>query len=459
MLLMIYSGFTALGQNQQLLYNFESLPQSLLLNPGAEPAFNFHAGIPLLSKVHASGGSTGVTIYDIFKIDPATTLSDRIKTSLASMNNRDFGMAHQQVEILSVGWRGKEDTYYSAGLYQELDVFGYVPSELALMIWEDSLTTARHFDFSDIAFTADMVNVWHFGITKKQDRYTTFGVRGKIYSSALNIRSTSNSGSYTMYEGSKPNTYFPMVHQADIQIRTSGVGRLADTDGTYKEVRDEVLGGLFFGGDLGLGVDFGFTRRFNYNWKVSGSVLDLGFIYNFQDVETYEYWGDSRGATVELEYNYPEDKPLDRVDHLITDLEEIFEDDTFHDSYLALRPIKLNAGVDYGWGEDLEPCHYLHRPHRKRFNHYLGLQLFSVIRPQRIIPAATVYYDGKLFNGVRGKFTYTADSFSYTNIGALVSAQMGWLNVYLGADNLLSLADLAKSHQASLQMGVQVIIN
>ena len=456
---MIWSGFTALAQNQQLLYNFESLPQSLLLNPGAEPAFNFHVGVPLLSKIHLSGGSTGVTVYDIFKIDPATTLSDRIKSSLATMNSKDFGMLHEQVEILSAGWRGKDDIYYSAGVYQELDVFGYVPSELALMIWEDSLTTARHFDFSDIAFTADLVNVWHFGISKQQDRYTTFGIRGKLYSSAVNIRSTSNSGSYTMLEGSRPGTYIPMVHQADMQIRTSGVRRLANTNGVRKEVKDEILNGLFFGGGLGLGLDIGFTRRFNYNWKVSGSVLDLGFIYNFQDVETYKYWGDSRGAIVELEYNYPEDKPLDRVDNLVTDLEEIFDDDTFYDSYFALRPIKLNAALDYGWGEDLEPCNYLHRPHRKRFNHYLGFHLFSMIRPKRFIPAATVYYDGKLFKGLRGKFTYTVDSFSYTNIGAMVSAQMGWVNLYLGADNLLSLADLAKSHQASVQMGVQVIIN
>lgn len=456
---MIWSGFTALGQNQQLLYNFETLPQSLLLNPGAEPAFNFHAGVPLLSKLHFSGGSTGVTLYDIFKIDPATTLSDRIKSSLASMNSRDFGMIHEQIEILSAGWRGKDDTYYSAGLYQELDVFGYVPSELALMIWEDSLTTARHFDFSDIAFTADLVNVLHFGITKKQDRYTTFGLRGKLYSSALNIRSTSNKGSYDMLAGSQPDTYIPIVNQADMQIRTSGVGRLEETQGDRKKIKDEILDGLFFGGGLGLGVDFGFTHRFNYNWKVSGSVLDLGFIYNFRDVQTYEYWGDSRGATVELQYNYPEDKPLDRVDHLITDLAEIFDDDTFYDSYFALRPIKLNAAVDYGWGENLEPCHYLHRPHRKRFNHYLGLHLFSVFRPKGIMPAATVYYDGKLLSGLRGKITYTVDSFSYTNIGALVSAQIGWVNLYLGADNLLSMADLAKSHQASLQLGVQVIIN
>lgn len=448
-----------MGQNQQLLYNFESQPQSLLLNPGAEPAFNFHAGIPFLSKVHFSGGSTGFTVYDIFKIDGTTTLTERIQSSLASMRNTEFGMIHQQVGLISVGWRGQNDAYYSAGIYQEFDLFGYIPNDLALMVWDETLTEARHFDFSDIAFTAEVLNVFHFGISKQQNRNLTLGVRGKIYASTLNIRSTGNSGDFEMLPGSVPGNYIPLVRRADLRIRSAGLGPLADTDGTYKEVRDELAGGLFFGGSLGLGVDFGFTRRFNYNWKVSGSVTDLGFIYNYKDVETYEYWGDSGGATVELEYNYPEGQPLERVDDLITDLAELFNDDTFHNSYLSLRPIKLNAAVDYGWGEDLEPCDYLRRPVRKRFNNYVGMHVFSVFRPGRLVPAASLYYDGKIANGLRGKLSYTVDSFSATNIGALISAQAGWVNLYLAADNVLSYGNLAKSHTASIQMGVQVILN
>lgn len=457
--LLILFGWVAVGQNQPLLYNFESQPQSLLLNPGTEPAFNFHAGVPFLSKVHFSGGSTGVTLYDIFKIDESSSLSDRIKGSLASMRTRDFVSIHQQVELLSVGWRGENDAYYSAGIYQELDLFSYIPSDLALMVWDRNLTETRHFDFSDIAFTAEVLNVFHFGITKKQHRNLTLGFRGKIYSSALNIRSTGNTGEYAMLPGSVENNYIPLVRKADMQIRSAGLGPLVDTDGTYKQLRDELSGGLFFGGSLGLGVDFGFTRRFDYNWKVSGSVTDLGFIYNFKDVETYEYWGDSEGATEVLEYEYPEGRPLEKVGNLITDLEQLFMDDTFYDSYISMRPIKLNATIDYGWGEDLEPCDYLRRPVRKRFNNYLGVHMFSVFRPNGPVSAASLYYDGKITSGLRGKLSYTVDSFSYTNIGALVSAQVGWVNLYVAADNLLSYGNLAKAHNASVQMGVQLIVN
>ena len=456
---LIFMGWVALGQNQPLLYNFESQPQSLLLNPGAEPAFNFHAGVPLLSKVYFSGGSTGVTLYDIFKIDESSTLSDRVKASLAGMGTKDFVSVNQQVELISVGWRGKNDLYYSAGIYQELDVFSYVPGELAIMIWDESFTESRHFNLSDIAFTAELVNVFHFGITKKKNKNLSLGLRGKIYASALNIRSTGNTGAYTMLQGSASNSYIPLVRDADLQIRSAGLGPLSDTDGSYKQLKDELWSGLFFGGSLGLGVDFGFTRRFDYNWKISASVSDLGFIYNYKDVETYAYWGDSEAAAVELEYDYPEGKPLDRAEELITDLEELFMDDTLYDSYLSMRPIKLNAAIDYGWGESLEPCDYRRSSTRKRLNNYLGLHLFSVFRPSGLVSAASLYYEAKIIRGLRGKLSYTVDSYSYTDIGALVSAKVGWVNLYLAADNLLSYSNITKAHKASVQMGIQVIIN
>lgn len=456
---MILWGWATLGQNQPLLYNFESQPQSLLLNPGAEPAFNFHAGIPFLSKVFFSGGSTGVTLYDIFKIDESSSLSDRVKGALGGMGSKDFVSVHQQVELISVGWQSQDDVYYSAGIYQELDVFGYIPAELALMIWDESSTESRHFYLSNIAFTAELVNVFHFGITKKQNKNLTLGLRGKIYSSALNIRSNGNSGAYTMLQGSTPDSYIPLVRDAAMEIRSAGLRPLSDTDGSYKQLKDELIGGLFFNGSLGLGVDFGFTKRLDSSWKISGSVSDIGFIYNYKDVETYNYWGDSEAAAIELEYEYPEGKPLDRAGELVTDLKELFMDDTFHDSYLSMRPIKLNAAIDYGWGVDVEPCDYRRISTKKRLNNYLGLHVFSTLRFSRLVSAASLYYETKFFRGLRGKLSYSVDSFSYTNIGALISAQVGWVNLYLSADNILSYRNLAKTHNTSIQMGIQVIIN
>ena len=47
----------------------------------------------------------------------------------------------------------------------------------------------------------------------------------------------------------------------------------------------------FFGGDLGLGIDVGFTFHLNERTTITGSVLDLGFIYHGNDAKSYSLNG------------------------------------------------------------------------------------------------------------------------------------------------------------------------
>ncbi len=44
-----------------------------------------------------------------------------------------------------------------------------------------------------------------------------------------------------------------------------------------------------FGGNLGLGVDLGFTYHLNEHTAVTGSVLDLGFIYHRWQCDKYAF--------------------------------------------------------------------------------------------------------------------------------------------------------------------------
>ena len=124
-LLILIIPVTAVAQNKQLLYGFDDLPQSLMSNPGAEVSFDMHIGFPLLSQVHLSAGSSGVTLYDIFQDTPGS-INDRIRERLHKMTRNDFFVINQQLEILSIGWRDNRRRYYTAGIYQELDAFAFV---------------------------------------------------------------------------------------------------------------------------------------------------------------------------------------------------------------------------------------------------------------------------------------------------------------------------------------------
>ncbi len=185
------------SQNKQLLYNWEVTPQALLLNPGSLVLQDYHYGIPLLSQVYLNGGSSGMSAFDIFA-DDGVSINTKIEQKIFELTDRDFFTATEQLELLNVGWRTKNDNYISAGIYQELDFIVYFPKDFAILAWEGNKDYIGYpFNFDDISFRADLLTVFHAGINKQVTEKLTLGVRLKLYSSILNFTSTNNSGTFT----------------------------------------------------------------------------------------------------------------------------------------------------------------------------------------------------------------------------------------------------------------------
>ncbi|NJX17015.1 DUF5723 family protein, partial [Tamlana crocina] len=90
---------------------------------------------------------------------------------------------------------------------------------------------------------------------------------------------------------------------------------------------------------------------------------------------------------------------------------------------------------------------------------HVGAQFFAMKRPRGLNYATTLYYDRTFNEKFRGKLTYTADSYSFSNIGLLLSATISNFNVYIAADNLLDYANLAKARNASVQLGFQLLFS
>ena len=80
-------------------------------------------------------------------------------------------------------------------------------------------------------------------------------------------------------------------------------------------------------------------------------------------------------------------------------------------------------------------------------------------RPGGIQAGLTAFLDAPVTSFLNTKLTYGVDSFTYTNVGFLISAKIRSFNVYLAADNLLSYSNIADSNTASFQIGFQLISN
>ncbi|MFZ9004947.1 MAG: DUF5723 family protein, partial [Robiginitalea sp.] len=211
-----------LAQNRTLLYDFTEIPQSLMVNPGAQAGYEWYAGIPLASGVGVHAGSSGVTVQDIFA-DDGLDINDKIRQrAVNGMDPSDEFSSTFQVELLSGGFRGRNhpENFYSFGIYTESDAIGYWLGDLAILAWEGNADQlGRRFDLSHLSARGEMLNVFHFGINREMNDRLTLGARGKIYSGIFDLRSTRNQGYFVTVQGQ--DNLLANTLDSDMRVQTS----------------------------------------------------------------------------------------------------------------------------------------------------------------------------------------------------------------------------------------------
>ena len=454
----------AYTQNKQLLYDFTEIPQSMLINPGTQTDFKWYSGVPGISGLSFQIGSSGVSAYDLFAADGIDFNMKVRERLLGGMTTRDELSGTQQIELLNIGFRSSDPTvFYSFGIYNESDAIGYWFEDYAILAIEGNVDRLnQRFDLGDLKTRGEMVNVFHFGVNKKVDNKLTIGGRAKIYSSILDFNSTRNKGFFVTRPGQ--NNLLSSTLNADMKWRTSGINAIkaaADED----NIAATILKRGFFGGNLGLGVDLGFTYQLNRQTVFTASLLDLGFVYHSNDVENYTLKGDV--TTEGVEVILPDDllnPNRDFWQDLVDDIEEIIPFENNFNNYVTFRPTKLYASLRYNWGEqalngaDCECGPNVSGSNRvPKYVNGVGGQLYMINRPRGPQTALTAFYQRRLGNVMAIKATYTADKFTYTNIGFGLSLQAGPINLYAMADNLLSYRNIANSRYASFQLGLNII--
>jgi len=455
--LVVMGGF-AHAQNKELLYDVTELPQSLMLNPGAAVEFDYHAGVPALSQVHVNIGFRGLSLYDLFA-DDRRNFNTKIGETLNKLTSNDYLTFTQQLELVNFGWRSTKDPdmYFSGGVYQELDFITYFPKDIATLIYRgNSGFLGRPFKLSHIASAGELLSVYHFGYNKRMSKTFTFGARAKLYSSIFNFRSVRNRGTFTTAESPDgPNIFRHSIRNVDIGVRTAGYASLReieseDTADGAKQVQKKFVNRALLGGNLGLGVDLGFTYQPEDQWLITASATDLGMIFYTKDVENYRV----RGNFVYdgLQINNQEEQDV------LEEVKAALPVDTLNTSYAALRPLKLNASIRHSFNRYKSgTCKYCYDGEDPPYLDAVGVQLFTQFRPKRPQLALSFFYYKRWFNFLKTKINYTIDDYSYKNLGLLVSTHFNKINFYVSANNLLEYSNLARARGAALQFGFNII--
>jgi hypothetical protein len=204
------------------------------------------------------------------------------------------------------------------------------------------------------------------------------------------------------------------------------------------------------GGNLGLGLDLGFTYYPKKNLQFTASLLDVGFVRHTNDVKSYSYKG----------YYKAEGLTPDFIAGNTNDLVQEFNDaiplDTLNYKYNTWRPLKFNSSIQYSFGDGRNSTCSC-EGNEIVYKNSVGAQLFAMSAPRLPLMALTAYYRRKFSNSLEMKATYTIDSFSAKNIGLGLSTTIGKVNFYVLADNLLEYRDISKANSLSFQLGFNVI--
>ncbi len=452
------------GQNKQLLYDFTDIPQALMVNPAAEVDFKWYAGLPAMSGLSFQAGSSGFSAFDLFAND-GLSFGDKVQERLLDvLTVRDELSGTYQFELLNVGFRGRHtNMFYSFGIYNEGDAIGYWFKDYAHLLIEGNANKLnRRFDLSDFKTRGEIVNVFHFGVNKQVSRALTLGARAKLYSSILDFNSTGNEGVLVNRRGN--NNLISTNFNADLELRTSGVQALKDAndEGT---IGNAIFKRGFFGGNLGLGFDLGFSYKLNDQTMVTGSLLDIGFIYHSNSVENYTIKGEFYSEGTEAIFPNILTNPDDGFwTNIVDDLESLVAYEKNNDSYITFRPTKLNGSLRYNWGEqslsgvDCNCGPNVNTSNRSlKYRNGVGGQIYMIMRPRGPQAAITAFYTRRIGSFMALKASYSLDKFSPNNIGLGLNLQIGPVNMYFLADNLLAYKNVVNSRYQSFQLGLNII--
>ncbi len=456
LLLIVTFQLSCFSQNKELLYNFTSIPQSSLVNPGADVSYKFYFGFPVLSGVSANLGSNSFSAFDLFAKD-GVDFNDKVRKIVNNSSAKDKIQANQQLEIFSGGFRvgGTESkSYISFGLYQEFDFLMYVPKDPAILALDGNQNhIGQSFDLADINLRAEVLSVFHVGYHKKVNDNLVLGARAKIYSSGANATSTKNTGFiYTAENPGAPNMYTQVI-SSNLELRTSGLA--AFTKDEYNgNVTSDIAHNTFFNGSLGFGIDAGITYYFKENLQFTASIIDLGFVNQSKDIETITYKGSYNYKGTNPSFNPVSNNP----DNVFDEFDEAIPRDTLYNKYTTWRPTKLYTSMQYSFGNSHSgaDCNCGEGSQRKYVN-AVGLQLFAMTMPKSPFAAITAYYRRSILENLDLKATYTFDSYSAKNFGLGLAGTIGKVNMYALVNNVLEYADVSKANSLAFQIGINFV--
>jgi hypothetical protein len=403
------------SQESSTMYFLHQIPQSNLLNPAVQIPCKIFVGMPLLSSVYAQYSNSFFSSNDAYQpvnnginINYAYLLS---KPNSIQNNYIEFG-----ISLLNFGFL-YDDYYFNFNLSDKIDAgYNYPTSIFGLILKGNSPSIGSTLDLGGTKVYANYYREWAFGMSKIIDNQLTLGLKAKLLFGKANI--TTPQSDLSLETGPAP---YHLTASGNIAVNESPLVITYDKSGKPVSAdlpSDATIVSLLLNRkNKGLAFDFGTIYDLSDKVTISGSLLDLGFIY-------WTYSPSKLTSSAKFQYNGLD---YNSQTGTFTNLNSVT--DSLQNSY------KISSQSS-SYFTALSPKLYLGGTYKLLNNVKAGLLVREQLYHGKLMNSEVLSVNANYKNYLNGALSWTYANSSFANLGLAIGAATPNFGFYALSDNV-----------------------
>lgn len=424
------------AQQDLIMYNMRYVPQRMYTNPANLNNAKVNIGGPILSSIYLNAGNSGFKYNDLVKKRFNDSLYFDVENIVGKLKSNNYFFVSTAIDLFSLGIKLSDKSYASINITDKTIFQFRYPKDLIEFAWRGNAALLDKELQFNLGLDFTHYTEYGFNYTYKINDQLTVGARLKYLNGKENIQSKRTDVTLTT-----ESQHFAITAQSDIIINTSGVADTNAIGDSFNPMK------YYFGrSNNGFGADLGANYKINDKFAVSGAINDLGFIR----------WN----AHIR---NYASKNPGAKFTYEGIDLNQFFNDSTSIDA--AFEKVADSLASTFAIEETrtsyrtyLSPQIYLAGHYNINDKSDVGMLFYGRFFDRRLRPGVSLSYNLRLGRVLGLSAAYSIYNRSYTNVGAGLSFNLGFLQWYIMSDNVAGFIFPQSTKLAHVHTGINLTI-
>ncbi len=436
LLFIVALSYSAFSQQDFTVNGLPIIPQSNYSNPGMFKPMGGYFGLPLISSVYTNFSNSGFTLAQI-ATHPGGKYGDSLVLNLDNVigklkKNEQINF-NTSIDLFNLGFRIKKN-YFMLSVRENINVQFQYSQDFLTFAWKGNAAfLGKDVDLSKMALNASHYREYALGYSREFGEKLSVGLRVKYLYGMENVTTSKNET--TLFTDA---TSFALTAKSTMLINTSGLTN-------FDTISTDIPGYLFKRKNNGWGLDLGGEYKINDKFSVSASVLDLGQII-WNDVTNKSYYTENANFTFDgFKLNNIVNAPdsVDVVQQLGDTLNKVFKIKEKTEKYSS----PLNSRF------------YVSGAYTPFKNTTVGLSFFGQFGKGYFKPAGAVSISQRLGNIFHVSANWSYMNRSASNIGFGFALNLGPIQIYTGADNVMAAFQPQNAKNVHAHVGLNLIFD